>query len=258
MPAWLEREGQQTPLKVGATLVSTDQIRTGTNGRILLSLQDGSKVKLGENGTLIVEALIPENDLFTATLNVLKGAFRFTTDLVIKNKRRDVKVLIGTATIGIRGTDVWGKADEEKDIVCLLEGKINVNRGTDKPVLMQEPLTFYVAPKGQPAQAVAAVPLDNIKQWAQQTDIQVGTGATRLGGQWKLYLLSSTDQKKVLKAYDILSSAGYAVEMNNPLYKGKTVFRLRIVNLPNKKESKALAKYLEDQPGLGEMWISKN
>ena len=256
MPAWVERDGRQTPLKVGAVLARSDQLRTGANARILLNLEDGSKVKLGENGTLRLEELSPEKDIFSAAFEVLKGAFRFSTDLVMKNNRRDVKVRIGTTTMGIRGTDVWGKASDEKDIICLLEGKITVNRGTDEPLLMQDPLTFYIAPKGKPAQAVAPVPSEQIAKWALETDIQPGQGATRSGGKWKLYLLSTPDQKEALKVYDTLGDAGYATEISPVSTNGTTKYRLRIANLPSKKESRALANNLAGQPGVGKTWVS--
>ena len=256
MPAWIERDGRQIPLKVGTHLVRTDQLRTGPNARILLSLEDGSTVKLGENGTLRLEELSPEKDIFSAAFEVLKGAFRFSTDLVMKNNRRDVKVRIGTATMGIRGTDVWGKATDEKDIICLLEGKITVNRGADEPIEMHDPLTFYIAPKGQPAHSLAPVPPEQIAKWAKETDIQTGEGAVRLGGKWRVYVLSTPSQNDALKAYDALGNAGYAAEISPVTINGVTEYHLRIPNLPNKQEANALAKRLEGQPGMDKMWVS--
>ena len=256
MPAWVERDGRQTPLKVGAILARKDQLRTGMNARILLSMEDGSDVKLGENGTLRLDELNVDKNLFSAALSVLKGAFRFSTNLTMKQSRRDVKVLIGTATIGIRGTDVWGKATEEKDIVCLLEGHISVNRGNDPVVLMQDPLTFYIAPKGEPAQPLAAVSTEQIGVWAKETDIQAGEGAARAGGKWKVYLYSTTSQNEVIQAYDTLGNAGYAVDISPVTLNGETKYRLRIANLPNRKEAGALAKRLEGQPGVGKIWVS--
>lgn len=256
MPAWVVRNGQQAPLKVGTVLINSDQLRTGSGARILLRLQDGSSVKLGGNATLRLDELNEGKDIFSAALQVIKGAFRFSTDLLMKDNRRNVRVLIGTATIGIRGTDVWGKATEEKDIVCLLEGKITVDRGTDPQVVMQDPLTFYIAPKDQPAQALAPVPLEQLAEWAKETDIQAGQGAARMGGKWKVYLMSTELQSEALQAYDTLSDAGYAVDISPLTRNGVTEYRLRIPNLPSRKESEALAKHLQGQPGVGKTSIS--
>lgn len=257
MPAWVVREGKLTPLKVGTVLTRKDQLRTGLNARILLGMEDGSVVKLGENGILNLVELNVEQNIYSATLQVLKGAFRFSTGLVAKQNRRDVKVLIGTATIGIRGTDIWGKSTEDKDIVCLLEGNITVNRGDDPTVNMQEPLTFYIAPKGKPAQSVETVSNQQIGIWAKETDIQAGEGAASLGGKWKVYLNSTTSQQEVIQAYDTLGNAGYAVDISPVTLNGETEYRLRISNLPSKKEASALAKRLEGQSGVGKISISR-
>ena len=42
---------------------------------------------------------------------------------------RDVRVKVNAVTAGIRGTDVWGKSESDRDIVCLLEGRIDVSHG---------------------------------------------------------------------------------------------------------------------------------
>ena len=257
MPAWIERNGSRIPLKVGLSLVNSDQLYTGSNARILLGLKDGSSVKLGENATMRVDDLNKDKDIFTAALQVFKGAFRFSTDLLKKDNRRYVKVQIATATIGIRGTDVWGKATDEKDIVCLIEGKITVDRGSDPQVVMQDPLTFYIAPKDQPAQSLAPVPADKLAEWAKETEIQAGQGAARMGGKWKVYLMSTALQSEVLQAYDTWSAAGYAVDISPLARNGVTEYRLRIANLPNRKESMALVNRLQGQAGVDKPWVSK-
>jgi hypothetical protein len=49
-----------------------------------------------------------------------------------------------TITAGIRGTDLWGKADATRDIVCLIEGRITVERERDRFV-MDQPKRLYRA-----------------------------------------------------------------------------------------------------------------
>lgn len=256
MPAWFERDGRQTPLKVGTKLTASDLLRTGPNARILLRLGEGSRIKLGENGSLHLDGLGADKGLFSAALEVVKGAFRFSTAQIVRHRPRDVKVRIGTATVGIRGTDVWGKATEEKDIVCLLEGKISVNRGTDPELIMQDPLTFYIAPKGKPAEMIAPVPPEQIVKWAKETEIQADQGAARLGGKWKLYLLATPSEAEVLQAYSALENAGYAVEVRPVSRNEVTEYRLRIANLASRSEANALAERLKGQAGVGEPWVS--
>ena len=67
-----------------------------------------------------------------ATLKVLDGAFRLTTDAAVKHRTtRDITVQFPTVTAGICGTDIWGKNLGDKEVVVLIEGKITVNRRGD-------------------------------------------------------------------------------------------------------------------------------
>ena len=83
-PAWVERAGTKSPLKQGMTLQSGDKVLTGPQSRALLRLEEGSQVKLGENGQVNLDELNPPEDsggLFKGVLGVLKGAFMFMSDL---------------------------------------------------------------------------------------------------------------------------------------------------------------------------------
>ena len=125
MPAWLDRAGLTVPVSPGVALQAGDTLRTGTGARLLLKLEEGSLVKLGENARFVIEKAQPKGGVFEAAFNVVNGAFRFTTQTLAKSTRRDVKIRVGqNATIGIRGTDLWGRGRDDKDIVCLIEGKI--------------------------------------------------------------------------------------------------------------------------------------
>ena len=157
MPAWLNRNGTTTALRAGIVLRSGDVVSTGANARLLIRLEEGSYIKLGENAQLDLTSLQPaeeEQGYFEAVLNVIKGAFRFTTGLTTP-KRRNVSVKIGTITAGIRGTDIWGGAKIDKDILCLIEGKITAQREGEPAFDMQDPLSFYIVPKDQPALPVS-------------------------------------------------------------------------------------------------------
>src|SRR5437773_2682793 len=112
LPAWFIRDGKRQPLATGTELKSNDEVATGLNSRLLLRLGDGSMVKLGENGQLQLSELVqrPRQNFLGATLKVLEGAFRFTTEAVQRTRaRRDITVQFPTITAGIRGTDIWGK-----------------------------------------------------------------------------------------------------------------------------------------------------
>jgi len=261
MPAWVEHaSGARDPLVIGARLVNSDRIYTGPGSRALLRLADGSAVKLGENGILALEDLgnkkIQMKDLVTASLDVVKGAFRFTTQALTKYRgERDVKVRIVTITAGIRGTDLWGKADDTRDVVCLIEGNITVVRA-EEAFSMTEPMSFYIAPKGQPGQPVAKVSQKQLDQWSAETEIAVGKGAVRKGGKWRVYLAEAPTQDEALKVYDDLRNAGYAAEIRPMKNEEAQVFRVRISNLMSKKEAETLGAALKGKFGITETRVS--
>lgn len=249
-PAWRDRDGRAEALAPGMELQSRDRIRTGEGSRVYLKLADGSTVKLGENGLLLAERLGPrEKQFFSAALDVAKGAFRFTTDKLGKISRRDVTIRVATVTAGIRGTDVWGKTEPERDFVCLLEGRISVSHKDGDSREMSEPLTFYVAPRNQSPKGIEAADPETVKKWAAETEIQPGMGALRRGGKWKLLLASIDGQQAALEVYDRVAGAGYAAAIR-PRIEGEAIrYEILLRNLPSKAEAEMLA--VKVKAGLG-------
>src|SRR5258706_2100000 len=141
-PAWLERDGRSVPLTPGTVLQSNDQLRTGDNARVQLKLGEGSTVKLGEKAKFQIQR-IEDRGIFRATLNVLTGAFRFTTDPLKKKIQRAISIKAKNVTAGVRGTDLWGKSTDDSDLICLLEGKITVWAEGHLTVTPDNPNDFY-------------------------------------------------------------------------------------------------------------------
>mgnify|MGYP003342772096 FL=1 len=262
MPAWVEHaSGARDPLVIGARLLDSDRIYTGPGSRALLRLADGSQIKLGENGILALADLgnkkVQMKDVVTASLDVVKGAFRFTTQALSKFRgERDVKVRIVTITAGIRGTDLWGKADDTRDVVCLIEGKITVVRAEDA-FTMDQPMSFYIAPKNKPPEPVAKVSAQQLAEWSAETEIAAGKGAIRKGGKWRVYLAEVPTQDDALKIYDDLRIAGYAAEIRPMKNEEAQVFRVRISNLMSKKEAEMLGAALKGKYGITETRVSQ-
>jgi hypothetical protein len=257
MPAWVERGGAKIPLAPGMELRGTDQLRTGASAKLLLKMGEGSLVKLGEGGTLRLDQLADgKGKVFTAALNVLQGAFRFTTTALLTQRRRNIGITIATLTAGIRGTDVWGKAAPDRDIVCLIEGKIEVQRGRDQPFLMDQPMSFYIAPRNAPPLPVAPVDPEQLRQWAAETEIESGKGAARRGGRWKVIAATFDTQADALKLYDGLRAAGYAAQIRPAMAGEKRTYDVRLAHLPSKVEAEALAGWLRGKMGVVEPIVS--
>lgn len=220
MPAWLERDGRTQPLAVGMEVRNGDKIRTGAQARAYIGLAEGSTVKLGENTLLHFHSrsLKPTSN-FKGALDVVKGAFRFTTQAVQRMRsQRDITIRVGTATaapvVNSGGTDLWGKSDASRDLILLIEGTIDVRHvGATSTFEMAEPLSYFSVPRNAPPQALSRVDPESFKQWARETEVLPGDGAAQRGGKWNLLLARAGQQVEALAVYDKARSAGYAAQI---------------------------------------------
>ena len=261
-PAWVERAGRREPLAPGMVLQDADRVVSGADARVVLRMPEGSLVKLGEQAQLALDRLAlrqePEGTLVTAALDVLRGAFRFTTQAGARFRgRRQIDVRVATVTAGIRGTDLWGKAADDRDIVCLIEGRISVQRQSEAAFTMDAPLSFYIAPRNAPALPVQPVPAEQLQRWAAETEIQPGTGSTRRNGGWRVDLAQARSQAEALALYDRLREAGFAAQIVPLREAGELLYSVRIRSLPSEAEAAALAARLKAVPGVSEPLVRR-
>lgn len=260
LPAWLERKGVQQALRPGLVLQNRDRVITGPEARAQIRLGDGSVVGLASDTQLDLNALgVRENDVFTAALDVQQGAVRFTTAVAARDRQqRAVNLRVGTITAGIRGTDVWGKADAASDRLCVLEGSIVVLHPEGEAQQISEALNCYVAPKGAaplPIETVAGGPL---AWWAAQTAVPVLAPPEASGvlpsapvpaarsGRWAVELATLDSETAALSLYDRARAAGYRVRIT-PLAAGGNGYdyRLSLTQLRTRSEAAALAAQIE-------------
>lgn len=260
MPAWVVREGKRIPLAVGTQLRDRDEVLTGAGSRALLRMGDGSTVKLGESARFRLDDMRQQaggSNVFKASLSVIEGAFRFTTEALYKFRgKREIDVRFSNVTAGIRGTDLWGKSAADRDIVCLIEGKITVTRQGDAPLVMQDAKTVYQAPKSAPAGPIVPVDPNQLARWAGETEIAKGAGAARKGGNWKVYVARAATRTQGQEAVERLWDAGYAAQVSTVSEDGKTVYWVHIDDLPDRIEARALASQLRGQLGITQTSIS--
>ena len=243
-PVWLERGGNSVPLTPGTVILPSDRIRTGANARVQLKMGEGSTVKLGENAKLVIEK-VEDRGIFRSALSVLDGAFRFTTDALRKSQKREIAIRVKNVTAGIRGTDLWGKSTGEKDLVCLLEGKISGGSEGHPTVTLDPPLDFYQKPRDG-APAVAKVDAAQIQQWAQETEISKDGAAARAGGEWRVIAGTSESRDAALALNRRLRANGYPSDIREK--EGR--FTVGVGGLAGESEARALMSNLRSVSGV--------
>ncbi|VAW59193.1 hypothetical protein MNBD_GAMMA08-2070 [hydrothermal vent metagenome] len=260
MPAWIERNATLSSLKPGMILQAGDKIITGSNARALLKLDEGSLIKVGENAELNFTSLLPaeeEHGFFEATLRLVKGAFRFTTSASGKNRKRQVNVKIGDITADIRGTDIWGRSKKDKDVLCLIEGRITANRQGEPEFEMEDPLSFYIVPKNKPASPVSPASEEQLLEWIKQTELNAGEGVLSEEGQWAVNLMSVTNKNSIKPILTSLSASGYAATIEDTKVNGANWYRLRVSGFNSRDDAKVFAKIIAGTNDVSQTWIVK-
>jgi hypothetical protein len=249
-PAWRDRGGITAPLAPGMELKSGDVLRTGPGARAYLMLAEGSRVKLGEAAqfTLHSQSIRPEKS-FRGALDIVAGAFRFTTGKLKKTLPREVAIRVGTATIGIRGTDIWGKTDKDGDLVALIQGRIEITRAGQTSELAQA-MTYYDAPVGKAA-VVKPLDMETFVKLARQTEIMAGDGAARAGGKAHILVAAATSEEAALELYERIRAAGFAVRiLPRATEGGGWRYELRLGGYADAAEADAAAAVLHAMTGL--------
>jgi hypothetical protein len=255
MPAWRERDGNRVPLVPEMELRAGDRIVTGTDSRAVVKLAEGSLMKLGANGSLRVEELQSSRELFSASLQVLEGAFRYTTDRAAKARKREVNVRVDQVTIGVRGADFWGRSRAGRQIVCLIEGALEVGAPGASPVILSEPLQFYQRDKGK-TQPVRFLEQTQLEQWSREVEIEGGKGTLRRGGRFSVQIAEGDTREAVQAVHEQLRAAGYPAQIAQRRVADKMHYRVRIRHVASRDEAQALAKQLADKFALRELKIS--
>ena len=209
-PAWLERGGQAVPLAPGMQLEARDKLRTGANARVRMRLAEGSAVKLGEKAEFVIERA-QDRGVFTAALSVIAGAFRFTTNALAPKRERNVGIKVKNVTVGIRGTDLWGKSTPDRDWVVLLEGRIQVGSEGNPQVTMDKPLDLYQLPANAKPEVTRA---DEkvVAEWAAETEMDANGAEARADGRWRLVAAVKPSRDEARAVVRTLRAAGYPAE----------------------------------------------
>lgn len=256
-PVWVRRDGRLKPLLPGQMLEAGDLVLTGPLARAQLDLPDGSLVKLGEQAEFQVVASTVEEEqggFYSAALRVLKGAFRYTTQLVGRDRRRNIEITVGTATIGIRGTDVWGKASTAGDMVFLIEGEIALAMPGQATTTMSEAMHGMMTMPDGSMQAMSASAAE-FAVYAAETEMRDAGAMMMMGGDWRLVVMSVRNPAHAEALVAALHAAGYPAEQESAQVRGLVWQRVVIPQLADAQAARALGEDLTGRFGITGYWL---
>jgi len=91
----------------GATILVADQISTGRDGSLGITLKDDTLLSYGPNSTVKLDSFNFDSTTHEGNilLSMIKGSMVFVTGLIGKKTPQNVSLKVPNATIGIRGTE---------------------------------------------------------------------------------------------------------------------------------------------------------
>lgn len=98
--------GGSRELKQGDFIYVKDEIMTTNRSFVVLQFEDGAKVTVRPDSTLIIETYLYNGDVGDAAeLNLVSGGLRVITGAMAKSNPENYKVRTPVALMGVRGTE---------------------------------------------------------------------------------------------------------------------------------------------------------
>ena len=98
--------GSRMEAREGSIIRSGDTVETAPGAEVHIKMEDGGYLAVRPSSVLQITSYVGKGDKDDAlAMSLLKGAFRSVTGWIGKINRRNYRIAISTATIGIRGTD---------------------------------------------------------------------------------------------------------------------------------------------------------
>jgi hypothetical protein len=98
--------GGSRALKQGDFIYINDEIITSNRSFAVLQFEDGAKVTVRPDSTLVIEQYVYNgNDGDAATLSLVEGGLRVITGAMAKSNPENYKVRTPVALMGVRGTE---------------------------------------------------------------------------------------------------------------------------------------------------------
>jgi len=154
------KAGASREAKVKDVVQVADTIVTEADGQVLVRMQDKSRLLVRPKSTVIIEEFQFENKADDrAATAVAAGAIRALSGQIARDKPANVKYSAGTATIGIRGTDIElailgeGQQDRAGVYNYVYAGTTEMRLETGEIALVEKELTGFTPAVLQPGEA---------------------------------------------------------------------------------------------------------
>ena len=113
--AFVVRAGTSIPATPGLPLLETDSLKTGSDGRLGVSLNDDTRISIGPDSEARLShyRYAPAEGALALVLNFIRGAAVYASGQIAKLSPDAVRLETPAAIVGVRGTTVAVRVDPE-------------------------------------------------------------------------------------------------------------------------------------------------
>ena len=133
-----------------------DTIRTGARGEAQIQLADDTRLVVGPNSSMVVDAFVFDRrgTAKQVSLNAVRGAFRFITG---SSRKSAYQIKTPTATIGVRGTQFDFSVDRRGQLnFALFEGQARICGRRGRCTVLSGACSVAVFPRSGTARRLPA------------------------------------------------------------------------------------------------------
>ena len=111
--AFVVRAGKSAAAQAGQVLYESDTLRTGTDGRLGVTLKDDTRVSLGPESEVKLDrfAYAPAESQVGLVLRIVRGVAAYVSGRIAKLAPDAVRLETPSAIVGVRGTTVALRVD---------------------------------------------------------------------------------------------------------------------------------------------------
>lgn len=113
--AFIIRGGSLLPVRVGQPVYEADRLRTGSDSRVGITLNDDTRVSLGPSSEVSLErfAYVPAEGRIAFALKIVRGVAAYVSGRIAKLSPDSVRLETPSAIVGVRGTTLAARVVPE-------------------------------------------------------------------------------------------------------------------------------------------------
>jgi hypothetical protein len=106
--AFVVRDSKLVPAQVGQDVFAADALRTGTNGRIGVTLKDDTRISLGPSSEVRLERFnyATADGSLALVLKMVRGVTAYVSGRIAKLSPDSIRLETPAAIVGVRGTSL--------------------------------------------------------------------------------------------------------------------------------------------------------